>query len=573
MADASQSLTADPDREAPEAPRSIGREAPEAPRFIDRESPEEKDALITLEIHERQQLEVQLAHALSPSLKEPASRGDDPQATSLELYFFIPRNVGVSAANYPRDEFYGDLTTFLRVDLPNLTLEELAAGSQSPLVKFQGHMEAIRRGQALRQPLSVEVKLFGHTFTESVRRRSRALLHDLRRLSRHAPAPAGRPDRRWHYLDEVDRFGEVARDALSALRGAWRMFEPLGLAAPQVLQVFQYTDEYCSLFFDRALALIAQTAQELPALFDGSGFVHRLRHALARHARAEAAYRTSLGYLNLSETKGAAAEYFSFRQSFLKKAVQQALYVDTRRLATDTFVRNATGAVAAGLAATWALVAQLPTQLKDLPPTVQTLLLGVPVVAYIAKDRIKELTREWLSRRVRAFDTSSEIAVGSLMEAGLGSFFGEVQERASFLGDPEIPEDVLALRRAQHVIRGAELGGEGVLLYRRRLEIRPSPSAGGGGPAGAGLRGEALPPRLGLRQIVRLNMRHFLTRLDDAKQQEYHYAPSEDRFVHVGLPKVYHINLIARVVSRSTTLRRWRVVLNKKGLVRVESVA
>src|SRR5207249_342127 len=101
------------------------------------------------------------------------------------------------------------------------------------------------------------------------------------------------------------------------------------------------------------------------------------------------------------------AEYFAFRQSFLKKAVQQALYVDTRRLAGDTFVRNATGAVAAGLAATWALVAQLPMQIKDLPPTTQTVLLGAPVVAYIAKDRIKELTREWLSRRVREFDTGS----------------------------------------------------------------------------------------------------------------------------------------------------------------------
>src|SRR5258708_6428435 len=83
---------------------------------------------ITVEAHDRQQIEIELSHALSGT--------EDPQSFSFELFCFIPRNVGVSAANYPRDEFYGDLTTFLRVDLPNVTLEELAEGSYAPLQRL-----------------------------------------------------------------------------------------------------------------------------------------------------------------------------------------------------------------------------------------------------------------------------------------------------------------------------------------------------------------------------------------------------------------------------------------------------
>jgi ribosomal protein S5 len=68
-------------------------------------------------------------------------------------------------------------------------------------------------------------------------------------------------------------------------------------------------------------------------------------------------------------------------------------------------------------------------------------------------------------------------------------------------------------------------------------------------------------------------MRHFFTRLDDPEQRESHYAVDEGRFVRVALPKVYHINLIARVSTggRRILLKRCRIVLNKDGIVRLET--
>ena len=502
---------------------------------------------LTIEAHDRQQIEVQLAHALSATEGEPLD---------LELFFFVPRAVGVTAANYPRDEFYGDLTSFLRVDLPDLRLDELATGARSPLLLLQHHVETIARGEIPLRPLSVEVKLFGHTFTEAVRDRVRALLAELHDL---ASSPV---EDRWRYLDDVDRFAESARTALGALRRALRRFEPLGRAGPQVVQTLHYTDEYCSLFLDGAIALLARAAQGESALYDGSGFVGRFTQTLGRHARLEAVYRTSLGYLNLTDAP-ADVEYFAYRQSFLKKAVQQALYVDTRRIESDRFVRNAAGAVAAALAATWALVAQLPAQIQNLPPGLQTFLLGLPIVAYIAKDRIKELTRDWLSRRAKSYDHGSGIAPGSLADVGLAALSGSVKERVKFLDLSQVPPDVLSLRVAKRTVRGAELGGEGVLTYSRRIELH---SARRAAPFAEGMA---------LRQIIRLNLRHFLTRLDEPHQPESHYSLTTETFRLVELPKVYHLNLIARVTEGSgkTSCRRWRIVINKEGIVRLDSFA
>jgi hypothetical protein len=203
-------------------------------------------------------------------------------------------------------------------------------------------------------------------------------------------------------------------------------------------------------------------------------------------------------------------------------------------------------------------VAQLPGQIKDTPPVLQTLLLGLPIVAYVAKDRIKELTREWLSRRLQSFDHSSEIRAGSLAEAGLDNFSGRVQERVSFKSSDALPADVLALRMSNRTVQGADAISEEILSYVRRLEVHAADAS----PSDYGMA---------LRQIIRLNLRHFLTRLDEPKQRESHYSAAEERFVDGHLPKVYHLNVIARVDVPGTpsTLHKWRVVLNKEGVVRL----
>src|SRR5262252_2051470 len=117
---------------------------------------------VTLAAHDRKQLALEIRHA--PGSAVTGGSHD------VELFLFIPRNVGLTAANYPSAQFYHDLTAYLRLDLPDLGLEDLCASARSPLHQLDAHLAELARGEATPDPIGVAVKLFGHEFTEAVHR-------------------------------------------------------------------------------------------------------------------------------------------------------------------------------------------------------------------------------------------------------------------------------------------------------------------------------------------------------------------------------------------------------------------
>jgi len=510
-------------------------------------------------MHDHEQLALEIRHA--PGSAAGCGTHD------VELFLFIPRNVGLTAENYPSADFYHDLTTYLRLDLPELGLDDLRANTRSPLRMFEAHLAELAQGHATPDPIGIAVKLFGHEFTEAVHRERQRLWFLIRTGTCHDaahPHEAPRPDGTWQgeLLAGVHELTTTARAALERLREAKHKFSPFRRVAPDVWEVFQQTDEYTSLFLDEVLATVAHELGARPELFDGSGWTAGVLEVLSTCAAAEAAYRHAQGFVNLEYTSGTNREYFLYRRSLLKKAVQQALWVKTRRRQVDSYFRNAAGMVAAGIAATWALIAQLPARFCSLSPLAQTLMFVLPIIAYVMKDRIKEVTKEWMIRRMRAYDQETELVGSELAKSGLGSLRGTLREKVRFLD--QAPDDVLAIRQRSRWIAGTRVGGESVLVYRRNLEILAPPEEQ---PRGTG--------EFALRQIIRLNLRHFMTRLDERDQMVFHYEPSIDGFSTHEIAKVYHLNVVARIggPDQQAHLQRWRVVFSREGIERIESPA
>jgi hypothetical protein len=229
---------------------------------------------IHAEIHDRDQLEMQCAHPL-------LSTGEDEAFAELELFVFIPRNVGANPTNYSKDEFYGDLTTYVRLDVPDIDLGELGADSpRSPLAKIDRALAALAAGDPSTNAVRVGVKLFGHTFAEAVADRVTALEQALQDPE---------PTKRAGLLAEVDQFGGDARSALAALRHVRKRFEPFRRAAPHSLLVLEQTDEYSSLRLDGALAALATRALAGRAVRR-----HRIRFAFVALSGSPRARRSSV---------------------------------------------------------------------------------------------------------------------------------------------------------------------------------------------------------------------------------------------------------------------------------------
>ena len=148
---------------------------------------------------------------------------------------------------------------------------------------------------------------------------------------------------------------------------------------------------------------------------------------------------------------------------------------------------------------------------------------------------------------------------------GLGMLEIRIREAMSFKKSDELPEDVRALRLSQRTVRHAEAATEEVIDYRKELVV--------GRRRG---REEPVPAGFRVREILRLNVRHFLVRLDDPVDEVAFLDRGAFRSAQV--PKVYHVNLVIRSEQAGDNGRgrvryeRLRLVLDKNGIVRIEQV-
>lgn len=512
-----------------------------------------------VEVHDRHQLEIRFNYAIG--------RETGAQRYEIDTFIFIPRNVGLNRGNYSRETFYGDVTALMRIDAVPLPLDRLADPTceASPLSRFAKAVEAFRQDPRPppSKPVGIHVKLYAHLFAVA----ARAELSRLERASQ-AVAEGTRPVESFEtdLLAALDRI-RLGLGEYRKLMAQVRPFERL--CHESLVDAMRTADEYMSLIVEERLAQFVAFVEKLPPREDGVPFAARVRLRSTTLAGEESAYRKKRGFITLARARLDSGEYYNYRASQLKKSVHQALYLAPREVRVDTFVRNAVGSVAAALAAIWAtaLAISLPLNLGDLPSGTRTLVFLAAVVAYVLKDRIKAVSNEWLGQRVRQHDHTSWLYGESLDEVGLGMLRARQRESMRFVSDNELPPDITRMRRSRRTVRNAALTQpEEVIHYSKTLEV------------GTTEDGRDLPEGYRVRDILRLNVRHFLVRLDDPVDDLDFFDPGLGSFARATLPKVYHLNVVIRLTRRDSDgegqqrIEHLRLVLTKDGIVRAEAV-
>jgi len=514
-----------------------------------------------VELHDREQLEIRFNYAMGGE----SQGGPGDHQYHMDAYLFVPRNVGLNRGNYSKAEFYADVTPYMRLDAEVQPLEQLADDTvpTSPLHRLWQAARDFRGGARPppSQPLAIPVKLYAYLFAEAIKDEVRALRA---RCRRHV---AGSAESAAELLAAVSAMLDRARAALWAyrrLRTAFWPFEPVCHTA--FIDAMRNADEYMSLFLEEKLALLVRSSERLPLLRDGSGVATRLRLLVAGLAAEEARHRLKYGFLRLTSAEPQDGEYFTYYMSHLKKSVHNALYLETRAIeADDVYLRNAVAAVGAGLAAIWAFATRLPDTLAGMSASAQLSVVAGVVLAYVMKDRIKNLTNEYLSKRLRKFDHKSWLHGPSMAVLGLAMVRIRARESMRFLRSSEVAEPIMTLRLARRTVRRAEVFGEEIIHYRKLISMQ--------------VEDGHMPPGYWLRDILRLNMRHFMVRLDEPLTSQPYFDARRGAFASASLPKVYHVNVILRVRRISPAgaakeqLEHLRVVLDKQRIVRVERVS
>lgn len=484
----------------------------------------------SVRIHDRHQVEIKLAYRLGDFEKS--------KSYDISLFFFLPASLGITPATYSKRDFFNDLIGHVRIKTPAVLLRDMGSGPGSPLKRLEASLTALAQRVDKRAELDCErqLKMFCCILKSALRD--------------HVAALADRSIA----TDQKD----MAEQFLSGIAQATQGFRALRgiLNVPAVRK--ESFSKY--LFADEFISLVVESyAYEMLEVLrtKGNGAFETYKPRLLELVGNEITYRTANGYPSVPDA-ASDNEILVFRKSVLKKYVESVLFLGTRAKREGTLTEQTIFAIAAGLSMVFATGVAFFAQLRYGNMTFP--LFVALVISYMLKDRIKELLRKFLNTKIRRFFSDRQQQIFS--DASASERIGTCRESFDFARENLLPTAVWRLRSRDHLTE-IENGwvGETIILYRKRITLLPDWFR----------RAQAEYRIEGINEILRLKIFEFLARMDEPKKALWYRNGSEYR--EIAGQRVYHINLVSRCrTAESIDERRFRIVLTKEGIKRIESV-
>lgn len=247
---------------------------------------------------------------------------------------------------------------------------------------------------------------------DQLRRRALSATHELK-LAINGPVRILETARRRDRVLRPDESAEVvnrlnqaldraatARQACDYLRDA----RDASLQREQLL-VDEFVSSHILLLITRIAEAMQGKATKRHVARPLLGDLAPLSAALHEALQAEQAHRAESGVGAYAIHSGRDVENFMGRAAMLKKHFQQALFLDARAYMLDNRLRNWIAAAVAMVASTFYFVWQIYVLNAAMSPGQTTFSLGmaclIAALVYAAKDRIKEVGRDWVARRLK----------------------------------------------------------------------------------------------------------------------------------------------------------------------------
>lgn len=472
--------------------------------------------------HDRHHFELKLGYSLNPEEKN--------NKYNIELYYFIPKSLGINHHTYSKRQFYNDIQGYIRFKTPTFSFEALADQSNllSPLTKIKKLLE----GDPERKRLIAEIKLFACTLRVALRNDITYIRRKLRK-------------------GETGELTEKIRGTCEGLKRCLHQFRSLGpkLGQPNVdddaRTAYRHADEYIGIAVDGLLNSIHNTTTD--SITDRT-LSTELNSTIMPLIKSEFDYRKSKGYAVY--TTDSENELFLYRKGILKKIITNILFLNTHTEESLTNVRELIFATAAGIAmlifvgfSFWAGQRWSATSM----PFAMALIIG-----YIVKDRFKDWFKILFSNRMTRWfaDLKTDI-----LDPATDDKIGICRQAFSFLTEKAIPKQIFLLRR-QNTAEEFWIP-EDIVKYEKDVILLPKHIL------------KKHTRRRDVTDIIRFNIHQFLERMDEPFEIRRALDTQTEDLVEFKCARVYHVNLILKLEDE---LRRIRLILNQNGIVRIEEV-
>jgi hypothetical protein len=180
------------------------------------------------------------------------------------------------------------------------------------------------------------------------------------------------------------------------------------------------------------------------------------------------------------------------------------------------------------------------------------------VVGYIFKDRMKEWVRNYAVEKMvgKMYDVKYELFSDNKAKVGHRT------QRLSFMKEEAVPDEILACRQKHNMDEVESEGvGHNIMLFEKHTNLYTEEI-------------ERIFNTMGINEvtdILRFNLTGFTKNMEENDRDLYYLYENNIRKVQAD--RVYHINLVMQFESpEETVFKRYRLVLNKRGIKRVEEI-
>ena len=504
------------------------------------------DSKITL--HDRHRFEIKLDIDLPRSSRT---------VYALESYFFVPRALNIGPHTYSKEDFYNTNQRYIRFKTPKISLSKLCDPTlhTSPLNRVKDALSRILSGSrdsAVVELAYDEFKLLGCVIRGEIRDHVKVFITDLDTYATQSPEQV----KKLFVVEGLENFLvdlKYLGSQISALKS-----EVLNPAVPVKLrETFKFFDEYLSLIMEEYLtSLLAALRRNKAALADFETVAAELTALVV----SQNLYRAAMSYPSVLK-EGENNEVIIYRRGVLKKFISSVLYLKPKLDEWQTLTQLLFG-LAAGLAMLFAVTATIYAQNRYTMNSVPFVL--VIVTSYVFKDRIKDWLKLLFSRNLTRWFSDREIKI---LDPYNSKTIGLLKEAFTFISEADVPPDISRIRKIDNITSIDEDGKpERVFKYKKEIALYPEKIL------------KAHDRRKDLNDIMRFNIKDFVTQADDSSV-EYPYAdPATGQIRTAVCSRVYHMNMVVKYSyadaqgAEKIHFDRIRIVLNKEGLVRLEDV-
>lgn len=454
----------------------------------------------------------------------PIRKSESPNSYYADVFFFLPRNLAVNPQSYSAREFYNDLSEYIRFQTPTAELNDLADRNNLLLVRLASLIAAEDESK-----YQQNLKMFCSIVRKTFRNEAAKIIK----------------------LEDSEIFNQEIMNYLSESAQIMDNFRNLQKTLPsgsEKVEVFNLVDEFLSINLNDCLFKI----WKMPLLENGC--CNQVKKAIIERTYQEIEYRKNCNYISIVDEKSDNSE-FLYRESTLKKAMSSVLFLNIALKKDGILLENLFLGLAAAIAMIF--VTAIAFIWKGLfLEEFSVSFFVVWVIAYMFKDRIKsQLQLLCLNKRNRyAYDYQQKIYDDS------GNAVGLCREGFQHCDVKDVPKEIEHVRN-RSALSKFENGSlsENILVYRKKIDLK-----------GRSCKDifEAFEIN-GLTDIFRLNVRHWLGKMDNPLKTVY--SSDGEKIESIKAYRNYHVNMVLRYGEKGGEVHyaRYRLILNRNGIKKI----